>query len=737
MKYPKLWNGPSPVGEALVRALQRTGGSPFQTSLTADGITAGTMNKLSEVKQGKEVVESGYAFKQGNGDWPYEGEVPLGNTGFSRLKKLPYIRAVKADEASRKYSYTPVANDKYGEGCWHGTRADRVLSWRAGTTYYTATVSTMLNGALSAARASGLCQIGTQGVLYYKGRELLNLADYSAMDGLVPLTEYVVSGAAMDRRYIYIAAATNTLGSTGATSTTTATTLYRVFFVRIPYTKRISDGWVIASKRIETLGRFDSAWYEAQLAAAKASAIAQYGAASGGAMVQYNLTSPFGEINVSGQHQIVPLSDWRFNQSATKAICTFISAEVGNTTPAHHLIEFDVNAGLSIPFPKFELYGSMQWPNGDGLRVPGGLEVFDNAYSYVQNVYGTDLGELGFDRTTSVNWLPHDAPSMRMTMLADYADDVLCAFEMKVTNYRDVGGSFFAVARPTRDDPFSITDNANIDQEWEERLFFTVGGEDQMSAQWLYARNRDHHERAAGTTTMLARESTVIHPLCVLGADPKSGTMVWLDVQTIQLFRETYETIDIAVKNPGFPVEYVPYVIVPHEIHVTVRMRAIVEGVEQAPLNLFRDTYATLSPDAQMLPTESGPFASSSTTISAQGFYVMAHGKHFFEGVLDLVANTFDASHAGSSGASFFGQYLFSTSNDYAGFDAKIAKLGQLTIYGFEIKPWSQTEMSNYQLGTPVRTVLNGDPISWLEKLNLTDLVPVPAGAWLERISIF
>lgn len=52
MKYPKLWNGPSPVGEALVRALQRTG-SPFLSAHAGD-VTAGTMNGPSEVKRGSE-----------------------------------------------------------------------------------------------------------------------------------------------------------------------------------------------------------------------------------------------------------------------------------------------------------------------------------------------------------------------------------------------------------------------------------------------------------------------------------------------------------------------------------------------------------------------------------------------------------------------------------------------------------------------------------------------------------
>lgn len=51
MKYPKLWNGPSAVGEALVRALQMTG-VPYLSAHTADGVYAGVMDGKAEVKQG-------------------------------------------------------------------------------------------------------------------------------------------------------------------------------------------------------------------------------------------------------------------------------------------------------------------------------------------------------------------------------------------------------------------------------------------------------------------------------------------------------------------------------------------------------------------------------------------------------------------------------------------------------------------------------------------------------------
>lgn len=53
MKYPKLWNGNSAVGEALVRQLQTTG-APYIRSSTADGVQARAMNGLYEVMQSDE-----------------------------------------------------------------------------------------------------------------------------------------------------------------------------------------------------------------------------------------------------------------------------------------------------------------------------------------------------------------------------------------------------------------------------------------------------------------------------------------------------------------------------------------------------------------------------------------------------------------------------------------------------------------------------------------------------------
>lgn len=52
MKYPKLLNGSSPVGEAMVRALQQTD-APYLTSVTADGIMARKSGYFQEVSGGE------------------------------------------------------------------------------------------------------------------------------------------------------------------------------------------------------------------------------------------------------------------------------------------------------------------------------------------------------------------------------------------------------------------------------------------------------------------------------------------------------------------------------------------------------------------------------------------------------------------------------------------------------------------------------------------------------------
>lgn len=75
MKYPKLWNGDSAVGEALVRALQRNGCKHLSAE-TSDGVRANTQGRFSEVKQGGEYRYYTYDIETGRspvlrGSWDY------------------------------------------------------------------------------------------------------------------------------------------------------------------------------------------------------------------------------------------------------------------------------------------------------------------------------------------------------------------------------------------------------------------------------------------------------------------------------------------------------------------------------------------------------------------------------------------------------------------------------------------------------------------------------------------
>ena len=91
MKYPKLWNGSSPVGEALVRALQRTG-APFLNAHTADGVWAGKMGRrLSEVKQGGEFEFMTWQTRNGYGTPP------------SNIIEYPDNRVWAPSPAGRRY----------------------------------------------------------------------------------------------------------------------------------------------------------------------------------------------------------------------------------------------------------------------------------------------------------------------------------------------------------------------------------------------------------------------------------------------------------------------------------------------------------------------------------------------------------------------------------------------------------------------------------------------------------
>lgn len=125
MKYPKLWNGASPVGEALVRALQRTD-APFLSSSTADGVAANKMGGRSEVFQGG--GEGGFISRPTWGSYTSPQVYATGSGPYMQFKPIVHSGMKKAmPQYKRRVGLPP----NYGTVDWQGRDHDKVLSWRA------------------------------------------------------------------------------------------------------------------------------------------------------------------------------------------------------------------------------------------------------------------------------------------------------------------------------------------------------------------------------------------------------------------------------------------------------------------------------------------------------------------------------------------------------------------------------------------------------------------------------
>lgn len=124
VKYPKLWNGASPVGEALVRALQKSS-VPYLSSRTGDGVEANKMQWRSEVfvDQGAGGFLSQPARTDGNNIY-YIGSSEL------RLQFKPKMLG-RLPKAMPIYVVDGVKSPKYGAVDWQGARPDQVISWDA------------------------------------------------------------------------------------------------------------------------------------------------------------------------------------------------------------------------------------------------------------------------------------------------------------------------------------------------------------------------------------------------------------------------------------------------------------------------------------------------------------------------------------------------------------------------------------------------------------------------------
>lgn len=149
---PKLWNGPNAMGEALVRGLRFTA-SPYLSSETADGVTAGVMDGKGEVKFGdKEETELVFTpLRSNNTDTtqfnyaaPFTDEFgveinpPLG-TLYSDTRHYP-------DGTTRKPTWMYISSSEgsgtiskahkrvYGCRNWIGKKKSYTLSWAGPST---------------------------------------------------------------------------------------------------------------------------------------------------------------------------------------------------------------------------------------------------------------------------------------------------------------------------------------------------------------------------------------------------------------------------------------------------------------------------------------------------------------------------------------------------------------------------------------------------------------------------
>lgn len=156
MKYPKLWNGPSPVGEALVRSLQRAGG-PFQRASTAEGVHAASQGGYNEVRQrggiytlGYEPQDSGYVIR-GTDSWraPFKrrGEWDAGHfsdlsfpylgNGYGALLESGGLGSVTIHKSRRGKAYTEFvafgfSNDSWTTADWEMRAAGRLAPGSGG-----------------------------------------------------------------------------------------------------------------------------------------------------------------------------------------------------------------------------------------------------------------------------------------------------------------------------------------------------------------------------------------------------------------------------------------------------------------------------------------------------------------------------------------------------------------------------------------------------------------------------
>jgi len=120
MSYPKLWNGASPVGEALVRALNKQN-APYLSAHAGDQVVANKMKGYSEVFVGS-----------GGGGFLCEPVSPSGP--ILEPDELLHFKPKMSGNSFRAtpvYRAIKVRNPQYGDVDWQGSMPENVLSWKA------------------------------------------------------------------------------------------------------------------------------------------------------------------------------------------------------------------------------------------------------------------------------------------------------------------------------------------------------------------------------------------------------------------------------------------------------------------------------------------------------------------------------------------------------------------------------------------------------------------------------
>ncbi len=703
MSYPKVWGDRSNteariVAEARERGLQGVN-APY-LSAVAPGFRADKRGAFSEVTleghppdSSLARIDAGFIFRRMAGDtfWgmPNTTNGSPGTVGgpksWSKFKTQPRIAG-----ASRSYKLVPRADQTYGLASWHGTRPEHVLSWSACSILYSGVSGsqTQHTTASQIAGKSGLCSVGNGTKLYWKGRVVLDLASPNLIvpSELVSLSDCLIGGAAMDRRRIYIAATRGLFGSTGAYPESVGN--YSAYFIQLPYriTTRNGIQTLTVGKAVTLLGTYDWTWFAENLPAIRAKAEEAHGGQGSALDGAYRTISAYYNVPL-------PISGWHYDVTGRKACCTFIDSEAWvDLTTANYVMTFDADAADKITVdPRLILFSATlgRWENGEGQRLPGGGEIYDDSFSSATTVYGVS-GSInnGFETESTTNWqLQATEPRCGLVIQAGYDGAVPVTAELQVSEYVSTSTSSFSVLRADDLSPFVISGDTNTTHHNKTDLIFYRDGIEVARCPWVVRNASGARARAGGVTTLTGQVNWNTHPLAVLFLDANSQTAVWIELWLNPVLLPSYSTPDVAVQHPTFGVEYVPYTINPTSIETRLYLRKFVRGTEETPVLLREASYPLADPPVVAKATAFGPTTSSSSPLTTQGFWTAPQGRIFWSSFgswrrsEDSNCPPFASSSIHGSGATFFDAVMWSARPSSVDLDAAVLAAAKLDEY--------------------------------------------------------